>query len=254
MDKNSPMIQLCARAHTLDKIETILAQGFKVLEITLPCSGGLEEERAWGELAKERDLTLLGHGPNEGNPLDLTYLESKSLPKFREALEASERLGAALLTIHFNVDSRWIPTETIQGKIEMLGRIAGWGRKLSVKINLENLSEASTDLERALLRLPDFGLTLDVGHAMLTHQRSTAPEIIKQLFSRISHLHLHDNHGGKRPRDDLHLIPGEGKVAFSELFSMLKKRGYNRTATLELAPHEMALAQKRVTALWLNSP
>ncbi len=246
------MLELCARAHTLEDIETILAQGFKILEITLPCSGGLEEERAWMELAKERGLTLMGHGPNEGKPLDLYHLENKSLPTFRQALEAAGRLGAKLLTIHFNVDSRWIPPDTILGKIDLLGRIAGWGSELGVQVNLENLSEASADLKKALLRVPSLGLTLDVGHAMLTHPTSTAPAIIRDLFDRISHLHLHDNHGGKSPRDDLHLIPGEGKVAFAELFHLLKERGYNRTATLELAPPEMAVAQKHGTTLWLQ--
>lgn len=247
------MMQLCARAHSLDDIETILDQGFKVLEISLPCQGGPEEEQAWAELAQARSLDLIGHGPNEGDPRDLTLLANECLPKFRQALEAAGRLGATLLTIHFNVDTRWLPVETVQGKIDLLAKVVDWGAELGVRVNLENLSETSTDLEKALLKVPDLGLTLDVGHAMLTHKTSTAPEIIRQLFDRISHLHLHDNHGGKNVKDDLHLIPGDGKVAFSELFGMLKKRGYNSTATLELAPHEMALAQKRVLDLWLNA-
>jgi sugar phosphate isomerase/epimerase len=131
--------------------------------------------------------------------------------------------------------------------------VVKWGSEQAVQVNLENLSETSEDLEKALLEVPDLGLTLDVGHAMLTHETSTAPEIIRQLFDRISHLHLHDNLGGKSVKDDLHLIPGNGKVAFTELFGMLRKRGYSKTATLELAPHEMALARKRVTDLWMNT-
>ena len=247
------MMQLGARAHSLENIETILEQGFKVLEISLPCQGGPEEEQAWAELAQKRGLILIGHGPNEGDPRDLTQLANECLPKFRQALEAAGRLGATLLTIHFNVDSRWLPPETVQGKIDLLAEVVGWGSELKVQVNLENLSEGSADLKKALIEVPGLGLTLDVGHAMLTHKTSTAPEIIRLLFDRISHLHLHDNHGGKSVKDDLHLIPGDGNVAFSELFSMLKKRGYNRTATLELAPHEMALARKRVIDLWMNA-
>ena len=124
---------------------------------------------------------------------------------------------------------------------------------LGVRINLENLSEAAPDLKIALEAVPGLGMTLDVGHAMLTRRVSTAPEIVRQLSDRISHLHLHDNHGGKSHKDDLHLIPGEGKVAFAELFRMLKERGFDRTATLELAPHEMELARKRVTDLWVKA-
>lgn len=247
------MMQLCARAHNLDDIKTILEQGFKVLEVSLPCQGGFEEEQAWAELAKQRGLDLIGHGPNEGDPRDLTHLENECLPKFRQALEAAGRLGATLLTIHFNVDSRWLPPETVRGKIDLLAKVVEWGSELAVQVNLENLSEASADLEKALLEVPDLGLTLDVGHAMVTHKTSTAPEIIRQLFDRISHLHLHDNLGGKSVKDDLHLIPGDGKVAFTEIFGMLRKRGYTKTATLELAPHEMALARKRITELWMNA-
>ena len=168
-------------------------------------------------------------------------------------MEAAGRLGATLLTIHFNVDSRWLPPETVQGKIDLLAKVVEWGSELAVQVNLENLSEASEELEKALIAVPGLGLTLDVGHAMLTHETSTAPEIIRRLFDRISHLHLHDNLGGKSVRDDLHLIPGDGKVAFAELFGMLKKRGYNKTATLELAPHEMALARQRVVDLWMSA-
>lgn len=247
------MIRLCARAHTLNNIGVLLDQGFEVLEITLPCAGGPEEERGWRDLASERSLTLLGHGPNEGNPRDLTLLRDKTLPLFRQTLEAAGRLGISLLTIHFNVDSRWLPPETIQGKIDLLTRFTGWGSELAVHVNLENLSESASDLKRAVEEVPDLGVTLDVGHAMLTHHGSTAPGIIRQLYDRISHLHIHDNHGGKSPRDDLHLIPGEGIVAFTELFWMLKKRGYNGTATLELAPHEMALASKRITEFWTRA-
>jgi len=192
--------------------EIILDQGFKILEITLPSSGGIEEERAWGELADQKGLTLIGHGPNEGNPRDLTSLESHCLPKIKQALEEASRLNAPLLTIHFNVDSRWIPPETIKGKIDMLSRIAQWSMELGVRVNLENLSEAAVDLEKALLKVPELDLTLDVGHAMLTHRESTAPNIIKRLYDRISHLHLHDNHGGKSHRNDEHLIPGERRM------------------------------------------
>jgi len=247
------MIEICARVHNRDEIETILAQGFKTLEITLPSKGGIEEEYAWGELAAQKNLTLIGHGPKEGNPRDLASLENDCLPRLKQALEAAGRLKAALLTIHFNVDSRWIPAETIQRKIALLTQVVQWGAESGVRVNLENLSESSADLEKALVMVPDLGLTLDVGHAMLTHKTSTAPDIITHLSGRISHLHLHDNHGGKSYRDDEHLIPGEGKVEFTKLFGLLKKKGYQKTATLELAPHEMALGQKRIAAFWRDA-
>jgi sugar phosphate isomerase/epimerase len=205
------MIEIGARIHNLEDAEIILSKGFKMLEISLPCRGGKKEEEAWKGLLEETDLTLFGHGPNEGKPRDLDFLENKTLPIFEEALDEAGRIGVSLLTLHFNVDTRWIPEETVKGKIELLKRVTGWGRERGIRVNVENLSEAADVLEPALAGVPGLGLTLDFGHAMLTHQSSTAPEIIERLSDRITHLHLHDNHGGMSVKDDLHLIPGEGK-------------------------------------------
>ncbi|MBW2061977.1 MAG: sugar phosphate isomerase/epimerase [Deltaproteobacteria bacterium] len=244
------MIQISARTRSLEAAEIILAQGFSILEITLPCPGGLEEEQAWGELARRRGLTLLGHGPEEGDPRILSRLESEYLPQLKLALEAAERLGVTLLTIHLWLDSNRLGPEVIKGKIDLLGRVVEWGVDAGVLVNLENLSETWTDLASPLNRYQGLGLTVDLGHAMLMHPENTAPEIINRLYERIHHLHIHDNHGGGSPRDDLHLFPGQGKVPFPQIFRLLKERGYNRTATLELEPPEMASARDWVLALW----
>jgi sugar phosphate isomerase/epimerase len=248
------MINLFARAHSLDAIEPILREDFTGLEITLPCSGGRDEEKAWSELARENGLVLLAHGPNEGNPRDVEFLAENTLPKLKTAIEEASRMGVIILTIHFNVDSRWLPPETVAGKIELLKQIAAWGTEFGVQVNIENLSETADDLKAALVEVPGLGLTLDTGHAMLTHPTSTAPEIIKQLFRYITHLHLHDNYGKDGVKGDLHLIPGEGEVNFSELFTLLKEKGYDHSATLELAPDEMAKGCQRVTDYWQEAP
>lgn len=244
------MIELGARTHNLEDTEAILAEGFKMLEISLPCKGGKEEEASWKAFLESKGLTLYGHGPNEGKPLDLEFLERETLPVFKEALEAAKRIGVILLTLHFNVDTRWIPEETVKGKIELLKRVTQWGLEREVGVNIENLSEAADVLEPALAGAPGLGLTLDLGHAMLTHGSSTAPEIIERLFDRVTHVHLHDNHGGMRVKDDLHLIPGEGEVDFHGLFQQLKAKNYNHKATLELKPHELALGRERVNDIW----
>ena len=248
------MIKLFARAHEREKIEPFLNEDFIGLEITLPFSDGGKEEKAWSKLAESRGLALLAHGPNEGNPRDVEFLAENTLPKLKLALEEASRLGVTILTIHFNVDSRWLPPETVAGKIELLKQVAAWGANEGVGVNIENLSETAEDLKAALVKVPGLGLTLDTGHAMLTHPTSTAPEIVKQLSEYITHLHLHDNHGTDGVKGDLHLIPGEGKVDFTGLFTLLKEKGYDKSATLELAPHEMAEGCQRVINYWLEAP
>ena len=244
------MIHLCARAHNPEDVGPMLAEGFDTLEITLPCSGGMDEEKVWLKLAVERGLKFIAHGPSEGDPRNLDHLTQNIVPIIRQTLEAAERLSVTLLTLHFNTDSRWIPPETIKGKIALLAKIAGWGSDLGVRVNVENLSEDWADLEKTLTANPKLGLTLDVGHAMLTRPASTSPDIINHLHARITHLHLHDNHGGMSPKQDLHLIPGQGAVDFVGLFSMLKARNYNGTATLELAPHEMHQGREKILEFW----
>ena len=244
------MLEIGARIHNIEDVETILSQGFKMLELSLPCKGGQKEELAWKTLLEEKGVILYGHGPNEGKPRDLEFLERETLPIFKEALDQAAHIGVTLMTLHFNVDTRWIPEETVKGKIELLNRITKWGLEREVRVNIENLSEAANVLEPALADVPDLGLTLDFGHAMLTHGSSTAPEIVDKLSDRITHLHLHDNHGGMSVKDDLHLIPGEGEVDFLGLFKRLQVKGYHHTATLELAPHELALGRKRVIEIW----
>lgn len=244
------MIEIGARIHNIEEVETILSQGFKMLELSLPCKGGEKEESAWKALLEEKELVLYGHGPNEGRPRDLEFLERETLPIFKTVLDEASRIGVTLLTLHFNVDTRWIPEETVKGKIELLKKVTQWGRERKVSVNLENLSEAADVLEPALADVPDLGLTLDFGHAMLTHGASTALEIIERLSDRITHLHLHDNHGGMSVKDDLHLIPGEGEVDFLGLFQRLQAKGYHHRATLELAPHELALGKERVIDIW----
>ena len=247
------MLEIGARIHNIEDVETILSQGFKMLELSLPCKGGQKEELAWKTLLEEKGVILYGHGPNEGKPKDLEFLERETLPIFKEALDQAAHIGVTLMTLHFNVDTRWIPEETVKGKIELLNRITKWGLEREVRVNIENLSEAADVLDPALAHVPGLGLTLDFGHAMLTHGASTAPEIVEKLSDRITHLHLHDNHGGMSVKDDLHLIPGEGEVDFLGLFKRLQAKGYHHTATLELAPHELDLGRKRVIEIWNNA-
>lgn len=117
-------------------------------------------------------------------------------------------------------------------------------------MNLENLSEPWTDLDPAFTRVVDLGLTLDVGHAQLLTRCNTAPELIERFHSRLRHLHLHDNHGGWRPADDLHLPPGRGVVPYPLIFRTLRQYGYEGTATLELAPDEWGPARAWVLDAW----
>lgn len=227
-----------------------MAAGFSVLEITLPCPGGDPEFASWSDLGQSGQVSFLSHGPEEGDPTDIKHLESAYLPKLKQALDQASRLPCPLLTVHFWLESRFLPPEVIASKIGLLRRVTEWGDDLGVQVDLENLSESYMDLDRALKAVPGLGITLDVGHAQLLASENESLSIIDHLFPRIRHLHLHDNNGGNSPRNDLHLPPGQGIVPFDAIFQRLQAKRYHGTGTLELSPDEAIKARKWVESAW----
>jgi len=71
------MIKISARTRNLEAAKIFLKEGFKILEITLPCPGGLKEKLAWKRLAQSSGVRLLAHGPEEGDPRILSRLEKE---------------------------------------------------------------------------------------------------------------------------------------------------------------------------------
>lgn len=247
------MIEFCARTHSTETAGEIIALGFKTLEISLPFDKGPDEEKFWADFAGSNNISLLAHGPREGNPQDLEKLENEYLPKLAVAFEEAARLQIPILTIHLWLEPRFLDESVIKAKISLLDKIVSMGQSAGVTVCLENLSETATDLAEALAEIPRLALTLDLGHAMLLASESTAPEIIERHFERIRHLHVHDNYGGDKPSDDLHLTPSKGKVPFSRIFGLLKRKGYGHKATLELKPHELDIAKAWTTECWQSS-
>ena len=70
---------------------------------------------------------------------------------------------------------------------------------------------------------------VDTGHALLT---GTAPEkfLSGMNAATLGALHLHDNDG----KDDLHLLPTRGVIAWESVLTPLKKIGYRGDLTLEI--------------------
>lgn len=188
---------------------------------------------------KETGLYFLCHGPREGNPNNIKSLKRDYLPHVFKIVEIMPILNMSLLTLHLWMDQRFVKTEVIDFKIELLQKIINKAREKNILICLENLSENWHDLKVAIDKLPLLNLTLDVGHAQLLRKENTSFSIIKKYPDRIKHIHLHDNLGGNTPENDLHLPPGRGIVDFKNIFNSLGNIGYRGTATLELKPFEI---------------
>ncbi|MFQ5843156.1 MAG: sugar phosphate isomerase/epimerase family protein [Thermodesulfobacteriota bacterium] len=205
------------RAYKSEDVEQIGYLGLDFAEINFP------EEENWAHQtqdflrkADKWDLPYLVHAAKEGNPNDIQQLEGRFFQEILRLLEACRELSAPLLTIHFWMDSRFVPEEVRGRKREILWAMAREGRRMGVQLCLENLSESPEDIQPLLAGCPELGLTLDIGHGQILSQRNRSADFLERWPGRIHHVHAHDNRGGDRVEDDLHLPIGEGEIDFGE--------------------------------------
>jgi L-ribulose-5-phosphate 3-epimerase len=94
--------------------------------------------------------------------------------------------------------------------------------------------ETLTQYRKLAKRVDDplFGLTLDVGHAFLTEDRSIA-DCILNFKDHIRNIHLEDMLKGAHQ----HLQFGEGQIDFSKVFEALKEIQYAGLVNVELSRH-----------------
>jgi sugar phosphate isomerase/epimerase len=120
------------------------------------------------------------------------------------------------------------------------------GAKRAVQVCLENLSEGPDDLAPVIKGCPELGITADIGHGEILSDGNRALEIIQEWPDRIKHVHAHDNRGGNRVKDDLHLPIGEGRIDFSPIFRALIDGGYRGTVTIEVSSEHLPISIKRL--------
>jgi sugar phosphate isomerase/epimerase len=190
-------------------------------------------------MSGQTGLYYLCHGPREGDPNDINALEGLYLPKLLQVLGIMPRLDMRLLTLHLWLDPRFVSEKTIIYKIGFLKRLTAGAGDSGISVCLENLSESADHLTRVIAAVPALNLTLDLGHAELLSKENTSFGFLEKYPDRIKHIHLHDNHGGGSPDDDLHLPVGKGRIDFHRIFQKLDAVHYNGTMTLELRPDEI---------------
>ena len=239
-----------APVRSLDDITRLRRTGFDFGEIAMANAGA---RRMWwesglinGGLGK---FFLMAHGPLEGNPNDAGSLWNRYVPNLLATVDTLNRMSIRSLNIHLLVDRRRVSNLVLAEKTRALKEIVEHGRKNSVAINLENLSETAEDFEPVIGQVPDLGLTLDVGHANLGGSENKSIAIIEKFGKLIRHVHLHDNRGGQSKDDDLHLPIGAGTVDFKAILTSLMSAGYDGTLTLEVKPELQADSRVRVGSL-----
>ena len=236
--KEGKILRFGGRAYKIEDVEKIGSLGLDFAEINFSAGGDLNyEPMNWLEEAKKWDLAYLVHAPEEGDPWDLERLKGSFFEEILRLLEACRELFSPLLTVHFWMDRRFMPEKVFEQKQEILRTMAQEASQMGVHLCLETLSERPEDLFPMLARCPELDITLDIGHMQLLSEGNRSVEILKLWPERIRHVHAHDNRGGNRVEDDLHLPIGEGVIDFPSIFRALIKAGYTKTVTVEV-PHD----------------
>jgi hypothetical protein len=135
-----------APARSLDNIARLRRNGFDFGEIAVANAGA---RRMWwesgvvnGGLGK---FFLMAHGPLEGDPNDTNSLWNRYIPNLMATVDTLSRMSIRSLNIHLLVDRRIVGSLVLTEKIRSLREIVQYGRKNSVAINLENLSETAEE-------------------------------------------------------------------------------------------------------------
>lgn len=235
---------------SFEDIDILQDLGFQFGEVILRDSHAREFWMGSGVSGQFDDgFFLVAHGPSEGPPNDLEHMWIEYVPQLKETIQACAATGIAFLTIHLWMDRRFIKADVLDEKKAALREVVAYSRDAGVVVSLENLSEPAGDLAEALIAVPGLVLTLDVGHAQLLTKANNAVGIITRLGRFIRHLHVHDNRGGNKPGDDLHLPVGDGIIDFPPIFAAIVGSGYDGTMTIELKREELEQSRKRVKAM-----
>ena len=241
------MVTIGCRAHTIEEIHKVGVQQCPFAEINIDDPESIKADLAeYKKLKEDYDLYYLAHYPNEGNPNDLENLRQNFLPKIKQLIDLSAELDIRKGTMHFWMDKRWAETEIINAKVDMLAELVSHATSCGMVLCLENLSARHDSFSNYFAAIPDLRMTLDIGHGELLSKNNTSFGFMEHVFPKIAHVHVHDNHGGNSPKDDLHLPLGEGKVDYPQILTVLKSKGYDSTITMEVKPEDMSRTRKEV--------
>lgn len=184
------------------------------------------------------------HGPFlDLNPMSYdSRIRKVTMERFSQCYEAARILGAQRIVYH-------------SGMIPSVYFLEGWAMRMAefweefldtrsgVTVCMENVldQEISAFAQVAqLVRHPDFGLCLDLGHAHCYGQ-APATEWAEKLAPYIRHVHVHDND----EKSDQHFGLGRGTLPWKECVkTLLKGRDEKHgklTWTVECAEYEDAL-------------
>lgn len=152
------------------------------------------------------------------------------------ALELARRVPTDYLVVHLGLPGTHhdAATDTREAARQSIEDIAALAAPLGTRVALEVIPNALSTPESLVqfieddIDVPDLGVCLDFGHANIMGDPIDAVEALAGLLVTT---HVHDNNG----REDEHLPPFEGTIAWPGVVTALQKVGYDGMMMLEVA-------------------
>ncbi len=193
-------------------------------------------------------------------------IRMETIKQTYSSIDNAKEIGAKIMTLHPALEPYGLKLKKrIELELDSYKKIVNYAKRKKIKVGLEN--EAQTcfwipnrackfDLLMQTIKMvnhPNFGLTLDIGHANVTGENYLIA--IKKYSKYLFHIHAHDNLGSPEKnlpvfnRPDPHLAPGKGKINWPEIVKALKQIKYSGYFELECEIHEMKEAVKFIKSL-----
>jgi len=250
---NNPRYNLCAEIAWAKK------NGFDYLDLTLEPPAVHPREVKVAEVNKalrDYQLAIVGHTAYY-LPIASPYetLRKAALEEMRWSLQFFAEIGASTVTVHPDKSIAFIlsPKDILQTNLQSLAEIVTLAEPLGIQILIENMDRTFNTVEQiqeALLRMPQLGFHLDVGHANLNVERNRTEEFLRAFRGRLWHVHFSDNFGKS---EDLHLPLGAGNIEWRKVITLLKNYAYDGTITVEIFSADrryLLFSRDKVKELW----
>jgi len=229
-------------AVTREALDKLQAVGYLACEYSHCDHWTLDEAREVGAYARERGLQSWScHTWRQAVsvPSEASTLSAEELgQQLCQCVQVCAALGSRVLVIHapLQLGLKLLdrdPAELMRFDLAALRPARDRAADLGVELALENgrhLNHFEYVLQ--LLEMLDaahVGICVDVGHANLG--TLGAARAVRMAGEKLLTTHLHDNHG----QFDDHLPPGQGAVAWADVFRALSEVRYSRPLILELS-------------------
>ncbi|MDI6884550.1 MAG: sugar phosphate isomerase/epimerase, partial [Hadesarchaea archaeon] len=236
---------LFVRSSIEDAVRTIAELGSECIEVIydVPHFMPDHDPRQLGglkELIDSYGLDIAVHGSFwDLNPAShCREIREFSLRQAKRSIEACKHLGGKILALHPGraaiPELEWFMREANQRCLDFFEECSAFARESGVKLAIENIGlpyytcSSLEELGEIVDGREELGITLDIGHAYrrekaagIENPEQDLAEAIKRLGKKITHVHLHDNHGER----DEHLVPGQGSIDYEQIVSALKAIG-----------------------------